>query len=117
RLTPGLHVVTAGDMDDPTDRRQSLARRLFADRPWNGPRGFVEAAKRVCSHGAVGDGPGIVLHGDGRGTVSSTILGLAERPEDSFYHFAAGPPDTEPYRDYSESMQSLLVGATSRLRA
>jgi hypothetical protein len=109
KLSPGLHLVTAGDVSDPADYRQTLARRLFADRDWAGPREFVEVAKRVCSRGPVGDCPGIVLRGDGRGTVSSTILGITRRAEESFYRFAAGAPDTTPYQDYSELLRSLLV--------
>ena len=111
KLSPGLHLLTAGDVNDAADRRQALARRLFDNHAWAGPCGFLEAAKRVCSRGPLGDCPGIVLRGEGRGTVSSTILGVARRADESFYHFAAGAPDTAPYEDYSALLRSLLANS------
>jgi uncharacterized protein with NRDE domain len=113
-LSPGLHILTAGDVNDASDPRQALARRLFAEQAWAGPREFVEAARHVCSRGPVGDSPGIVVRGDGRGTVSSTILAVARRADESVYHFAAGAPDVSAFQDCSNLARSIFpVGAQS----
>jgi uncharacterized protein with NRDE domain len=113
-LPPGLHILTAGDVNDASDPRQALARRLFAEQTWNSAQDFVQAAKRVCSHGPEGQPPGIVLRGDGRGTVSSTILALAGSADESRYYFAAGPPDTTPYQDYSSLLRRIFFREAQR---
>ncbi len=107
-LPPGLHLLTAGDINDAADQRQALAQRLFAEHSWTSLGEFAEAAKRVCSRGPQGNQPGIVLRGDGRGTVSSTILVVTRRAEEAIYQYAAGPPDTTPYREYSDELRSML---------
>jgi len=109
-LPPGLHLLTAGDVDDPADARQALARRLFAQASVTSVGEFVSAARRVCSYGPTAEAPGIVLRHDGRGTVSSTIMALTERPSAALYLFAAGPPDEAPYEDRSELLRGLLGG-------
>jgi uncharacterized protein with NRDE domain len=107
-LPPGLHILTAGDVNDATDRRQLLARALFAQRAWRSPQEFAEAAGQVCSCGPQADGPGIVLRGEDRGTVSSTILALARQRGESLYLFADGAPDRTPYENYSRLLRGCL---------
>jgi hypothetical protein len=42
------------------------------------------------------------------GTVSSTLVAVARRPEQSIYHYADGAPDERPYKDYSPALEQLL---------
>src|SRR5262245_5952132 len=112
-LPPGLHIVTAGDVNDAADSRQALARRLLSEQAlseqgWSSPGGFALVARRVCSLGPTGSDRGIVLRGDGRGTVSSTILAVARRADESLYYFAAGPPDVTDYQDCSDLARSVF---------
>jgi uncharacterized protein with NRDE domain len=109
-LPPGLHLLTSGDINDPLDRRQTLARDLFAQRTWHSPAEYLQAAQQVCSH-APHSGPGIVLRGPDRGTVSSTIIALAEEVDESQYLFAAGAPDQAPYENYSRLLRRCLAPA------
>ncbi len=113
-LPSGLHILTAGNVNDEADPRQVLARRLFAERSWSSPREFVETARGVCSRGPVGNLAGMVLRGEGRGTVSSTVLAVTRRGDESLYFFAAGAPDTAPYADCSHLLRSIFPGGPWR---
>jgi hypothetical protein len=107
-LPRGLHLLTTGDLNDPADARQVLARQLFAEGAWSTPRQFVEAAQQVCSRGPRGGSPGIVVRGDGRGTVSSTILTVGRHGDESFYYFAAGAPDEAGYQDCGQLIRNIF---------
>lgn len=54
----------------------------------------------------------ICKHGDGYGTVSSSLLALpAADPRQLIWRFAAGAPDVTPYRDYGNLGRRLLPEA------
>jgi Transport and Golgi organisation 2 len=111
-LRPGLHLLTNGDLDDPRDARQRFARELFSAQPIGASGEFLEIAARVCATGPDPvRGTTIVLRGDNRGTVSSTLVALTTRQSDAAYRHAAGPPDRTPYEDYSPKLQETLDGA------
>lgn len=109
-LAPGLHLVTNGNHDDPGDMRQNFARWLIAPRFPATAAEFVAAAQRVLAQGPDASGERtIVVRQDDRGTVSSSIVVLAARPEQSLYYFAAGSPDRAPYEDCSPALRAMLA--------
>ncbi len=108
-LSPGLHLLANGDLNDRADLRQSYFRELYAARAVRGSDDFFAAAAEICATGFDASGERtIVLRGDDRGTVSSTLIGVGDDPGRAVYRYAAGPPDQEPYRDHSEDLRRLL---------
>jgi hypothetical protein len=98
RLSPGLHMVTAHDPDDPESPRvaRHLARFNFASPPrpgdWRGWREIL--ADRT---GAPGEQINVVSRG-GFGTVCSSLLAL-RRDGPPIWLFASGPPDVAPFNE------------------
>jgi uncharacterized protein with NRDE domain len=114
-LEPGIHTIGNGHLDAADDprvqRMQNLVTEMIRGVPdWTD---CVERAKAICGLHAEGDKPGICLHGDGWGTVGSTIVGLALDSRDSVYHYAAGSPCRTPYVDYSPSLRELVARPSS----
>jgi hypothetical protein len=108
---PGLHLMTNGDLDDPQDGRQALARTLYGPTAPASAAEFVSASRRVCADA------GIVVRGQGRGTVSSQIVALCRDPAQAVFLHADGPPDRQGYEDFSEALRALLGGrAAARAR-
>ncbi|MBX3413474.1 MAG: NRDE family protein [Pirellulales bacterium] len=109
-LLPGLHLVTNGDPNDVRDSRQTYARTLFAQRFPNSLEHFVGVSRDVLSrHSADIHQPTIVLRGPDRGTISSSIIGLAADPSQSVYLHAAGSPDQTEYADLSPLLRGMFV--------
>ena len=100
-LTPGLHVITNGDVDDADDERLGLARRLFERSKIVDVEGFLELARAVCSD------PRILIRRPDGGTVSSQLLALTTQRERGVYLHAAGPPDQAPYEDLSDLLRAV----------
>lgn len=113
-LPAGLHLLTNSDLNDPHDRRGLLARDALQSRPMTSATEFVESARQVCAlpfdpkYGA-----SIVVRGQGRGTVSSLILCVADHRADSMMWYCPEAPDVGPYEPYSDR---LPFGATSTPR-
>ncbi len=116
RLKPGIHTIGNGPLDDPQDprvrRTQSFVEEMLTRRVRNWAD-YVEPAKAVCRRHAEGDEPGICLHGDGWGTVGSTIVGIPLDLRRSVYHYAAGPPCRTEYVDYTAALRELFARADS----
>ncbi|MFL5244457.1 MAG: NRDE family protein [Gemmataceae bacterium] len=106
-LPPGLHVLTAHDVNDENDRRTEYALRWLASQALTKVHEWVNALKDLCGQTGNG-GPPICLHGDQGGTVSGTILSLGQSKEDCVYLHAQGAPDHVPYTDYSHLLRVLL---------
>jgi uncharacterized protein with NRDE domain len=96
-LSPGLHMVTAHDPDDPESPR--VARHLSRFRAARAPEPVDWAAWRAIladQSGAAGEQINVVPRG-GFGTVCSSLLWLpAAGPP--VWQFAAGPPDLAEFR-------------------
>jgi uncharacterized protein with NRDE domain len=113
-LPPGLHVLTANDVNDASDRR--LGHALW----WLGQRGYasaeqcVSALKELCSQPGNG-GPPMCLHGDRGGTVSSSIVALRTPLAHSTYWHSQGPPDRTAYTDYSGLVRQLSAGTNAEV--
>jgi hypothetical protein len=110
-LPPGLHVLTANDVNDASDRRLGHALWWLSERPLTTAAEAVAALQELCRQAGPNDPP-ICLHGPKGGTVSSSIAALRAPLARSIYLHAQGPPDTTPYRDYSSLMADL--GSTKR---
>lgn len=106
-LGPGVHVLATGDVNDPHDRRLTRVRRIYSGQPAATAEEFCRLASKICSLGPAEGEPAIVLRRPGGGTVSSTILVVAENPKDSQLWHAAGPPDETAYEDLSPLVRTL----------
>lgn len=105
-LPPGLHVLTNRDVNDGSDPRLLYALDWLGQRDYTTGADCVKALRAFCSQGA-GEHPPVSLHGDGRGTVSSTLVALRKPLSRSTYLHAQGPPDSTPYQDYSALLGQL----------
>jgi uncharacterized protein with NRDE domain len=107
-LPPGLHVLTAQDVNDTGDRRIGHALWWLSQRRYGHVEQCVTALSELCAQTGNGDPP-MSLHGKRGGTVSSSIIALCSSPARSRYLHAQGPPDQTPYEDYSELLQQILL--------
>ncbi|HVS34012.1 MAG TPA: NRDE family protein [Gemmataceae bacterium] len=107
-LPPGLHVLTNGDVNDERDARRTFAAHLLGQEGYRyrSSADCMAVLKELCSRHEPGEPP-ICLHGDDRGTTSSTIVALRSSLDDSVYLHAQGPPDATPYEDYSELLREM----------
>jgi len=113
-LSPGLHLFSNTALDDRADARQCFARFELASHFPNSASAFCEVAGRIWRLPADAHGNGgVVLRGEDRGTVSSTILLLAANREESVYRYADGPPDTTGYADLSSLARELFASGRS----
>jgi hypothetical protein len=108
-LSPGLHLVTNGPLNDPADRRITRVRRELATPAPGNPAEWMLRARQVCAQGAEGEQPAICLAGKDRGTISSTVLSLARPIEDSQYWHARKSPAEVAYDDLSPLLGTLLT--------
>ncbi len=108
-LEPGLHFITDGDLDNPRDERQSLARRLLTLQQLDSAVAFLAVASNVCARRSIGPNrPEIVVRGKERGTVSATLIAVGTKPRDAVFQYAPGPPDETSFEDYSPLMRDIL---------
>lgn len=111
-LEPGLHLLTNGELDDPRDTRQALARRLMSAAPVRSVEQFLVDAAQTCS--VIGPSEAtIVLRGADRGTVSSTLMAIAGEPSNSRLLFAPGAPDRTAYDDLTPLVSALFSNAST----
>jgi uncharacterized protein with NRDE domain len=105
-LPPGIHVLTNGDVDQASDPRLAHALHWLAQRDYRTSEDCLQALRLLCASEI---DPPIVLHGERKGTVSSSILALRHSLADSVYLHAQGSPDRTPYRDYSHLLRQLAL--------
>lgn len=85
----------------------------WRDRAGDEPDAAIAALGAALSQHAAGPDPrsGVCVHTGGEhGTVSSTMLLAAARPEGSRYLYAPGPPCVTHYDDYSALLRELQKG-------
>jgi len=97
RLTPGLHMVTAHDPDDPESPRvaRHLARFRAAQAPE--PPDWLAWRKILADRGGPPGAQMNVVPRGGFGTVCSSLLAFPRAGAPSWL-FAAGPPDEAPFQ-------------------
>lgn len=105
-LPPGIHVLTARDINDETDRRVHHALGWLARRAYRTADDALASLQQLCGQTGNHD-PAICLHGPRGGTVSSTLVALGTRLADAAYRHAQGPPDRTPYQDFSYLLAEL----------
>ena len=108
-LVPGLHVFTNGNMDDCNDHRQQFVRRLLTLHTLGSAVTFLAVASKTFSRKPDSSGRrGVIRSSDDYGTVSSTLISLASRPQNAIYQYAPGPPCDVPYDDLSALLRQVL---------
>jgi uncharacterized protein with NRDE domain len=108
-LTPGLHILTNGDLDDRRDERQEFIRRQLTLQKIDSAVTFLAMASRAFARKPDASGRrGVVLLGGEYGTVSSTLLSLPLRLQNSIYQYAPGPPSNMAYDDCSALLRQVL---------
>ncbi|MCG8583992.1 MAG: NRDE family protein [Pirellulales bacterium] len=108
-LEAGLHFITDGNLNNPRDERQGLARRLLTLQQLDTAVAFLAVASNVCARRSIGPNrPEIVMRGKDRGTVSATLIAVGKKPRDAVFQYAPGPPDETSFEDYSPLMRDIL---------
>ena len=107
-LSAGYHVLTHGDADDPRDARVAHGLEttavLDAGQP-DEPAPLLDALAVFLSRH---DGePAVCLHGDGFGTVSSTLLALDFSSSAALWRFWPGPPCRSSYTDVTALLSGM----------
>lgn len=96
-LTPGTHIVTAHDPDDPASPRGTRHLPRFRTAPAPDPaRGDWSAWITLLSDGSGGDAALNVPAREGFGTVCSSLVGIPAS-DPPIWLFAAGPPGQAPF--------------------
>lgn len=104
----GLNVLTNEGGNIATDPKVQLIQGLLA-KVGRDPEEIVRGLQRTLrTHASGPGGVSLCVHGQGGGTVSSTILALSNvDPGENVLLYADGPPCTTPYRDYREVIRKL----------
>jgi uncharacterized protein with NRDE domain len=105
-LPPGIHVLTAHDINDASDPRLGYAHWWLSERGYRTANQCVAALQELCTQPGNGH-PAMCLHGEHGGTVSSSIVALRPELRRSTYLHAQGSPDRTPYTDYSHLLRQL----------
>jgi hypothetical protein len=117
-LTPGLHTLSNGDLNDPHDQRHEFIRRMLTLHTLDSAVTFLAVASRAFSRKPDSEGRrGVVLTGGERGTVSSTLLALPRKSQQAIYQYASGPPSECGYDDLSALVRQVLSAGRSRRAA
>ena len=111
-LPPGIHVLTAHDVNDESDRRIGHALWWLSQRTYRNAADCIQALKELCAQPGNGDPP-MCLRGEKGGTVSSSIVALKSGWSQSVYLHAQGPPDRTAYEDYSGLLHDWASSKTS----
>jgi uncharacterized protein with NRDE domain len=111
-LPPGLHIIANFDINDGSDPRVLYALDWLSQRHYPNANSCAKTLQGLCGQ-ADGGHPPICLHGEKKGTVSSTVIALRQSLARSTYLHAQGPPDKIPYEDYSGLLRELAYSSAS----
>ena len=114
-IKPGLHLLSNGDLDDQNDPRHEFVRRMLTLHTLDSAVTFLAVASRIFSRepDAVGQ-RGAIIAGKDYGTVSSTLLALSNKIQQSTYQYAPGPPCDRSYDDLSALLRQVLSTGRSK---
>ena len=108
-LTPGLHLITNANLNDPNDQRQEFVRRMLTLHTLDSAVTFLAVTSRAFSRKSDSSGRrGVVLTGGQYGTVSSTLLSLPLKFQRAIFQYADGPPSNHSYDDLSALLRQVL---------
>ena len=114
-ITPGLHIITNGNMNDYRDERHELVRRMLTLHTLESGVTFLAVASRTFSRKPDSFGRrGVVMLGEEYGTVSSTLLSLPRKIQQAIMQYSPGPPGDHPYDDLSALLRQVLSADRSR---
>jgi hypothetical protein len=114
-ITPGLHIITNGNMDDFRDERHELVRRMLTLHTLDSAVTFLAVASRTFSRKPDHYGRrGVVIQGKEFGTVSSTLLALSRKIQSAVMQYSPGPPCDHSYDDLSALLRQVLSAERSR---
>lgn len=117
-LTPGLHTLGSGPLNDPLDERQQFLRRTLTLQKLDSSVTFLAVASRAFTRKPDSYGRrGVVLTGSEFGTVSSSLISMPARIQQAIFQHAPGPPADTPYDDLSALLRQVLSTERSRRRA
>jgi uncharacterized protein with NRDE domain len=105
-LPPGIHALTARDIDDTADPRLAHALAWLNQRSYGTAEQCLKALQLLCSQTGNGS-PAMCIRGKKGGTVSSSLIAVRWPLVLSTYRHAQGPPDRTPYSDYSTLFEQL----------
>ncbi len=107
-LERGVHVLTNRPPDDPRDAKRDWLKSSLRDLPED-PDAVVEPISRVLAiHGQGDFPPPVCVHLPGYGTVSSFLLLLGARKEQSRYLYANGSPCQAAFEDRTPELLTLF---------
>jgi hypothetical protein len=112
-LPPGIHVLTAHDVNDLADARIAHSLSWLSQRSFAGVPDCLAAMRQLCGQTGNG-GPPICLRGKLGGTVSSTLVAIRQPLDQSTYLHCQGPPDRGSYTDYSRLLAELETAGSNR---
>ncbi len=108
-LTPGLHLITNGDLNDPHDPRQEFILRQLTLQKLDSAVTFLAVASRAFSRKPdVSGRRGAIVIGKEYGTVSSTLLSLATKIQNAIYQYCPGAPCDYSFDDCSALLRQVL---------
>jgi hypothetical protein len=114
-ITPGLHVITNGNMDNFRDERHELVHRMLTLHTLDSAVTFLAVASRTFSRKPDNYGRrGVVMLGKEFGTVSSTLLALSRKIQHAVMQYSPGPPCDHSYDDLSALLRQVLSAERSR---
>jgi hypothetical protein len=114
-LTPGLHTLGNGNLNDPHDPRHEYIQRMLTLQKLNSAVTFLAVASRAFARAPGDDGRrGVVLTGGEFGTVSSSLIALPRKIQHSILHYCDGPPSDKSYEDISALLRQVLSAGRSR---
>jgi hypothetical protein len=117
-LEPGLHTLSSGNVDDVHDDRHEFIRRMLTLHTLDSAVTFLAVASRAFSRKPDSEGRrGVVMTGGEFGTVSSTLLSLPRKIQQSIYQYSDGPPSERPFEDLSALLRQVLSAGRSRKSA
>jgi hypothetical protein len=114
-LEPGLHTLSSGNLNDANDERHQFIRRMLTLHTLDSAVTFLAVASRAFSRKQDAEGRrGVVLTGGEYGTVSSTLLSLPRKIQQSIYQYSDGPPSDRPFEDLSALLRQVLSAGRNR---
>jgi hypothetical protein len=117
-LQPGLHTLSNGKLNDPHDQRHEFIHRMLTLHKLDSSVTFLAVASRAFARKPDAEGRrGVVLTGGECGTVSSTLVSLTKRIQQSVLQYCDGPPSDKHYQDLSALVRQVLSAGRNRKAA